>query len=331
MNRDKTIDNLRGLAMLAMMVIHACSYYLRDKTTLLIWDNLQWAVPVFLFCSFYLFFERTKEFNRSNLLPYLKKRFSRLFLPYFVFLAVYFFLVFFFQKNLFNLKFFLANLFLYGGLTFNWLVMIFVYFTFLMPVIWYLKRFKVIYWSIFVLSVASSFYFIFAKPIPFRAILWFPWLTYMYFTTFFIENKNNAKKLFVTAGLSLILFFILRQVEINIGHNLTQYENKYPPTLYHLSFGIFWVVVLHWLSEKNVFSFFKFDRLLHFLSINSYPIFFWHLLAIFIIQWLHLMPPNWPIFFVEIFGISSLIQLGFNNIEKLKSRTLPVELPSNRG
>ena len=320
MNRDKTIDNLRGLAMFGMIMIHAASYYLRDRTTLLLWDNLQWVVPVFFFSSFYLFFLKTKEIKKEETMPFLKKRFSRLLLPYYVFLAAYFFLVFFFDKNHFNSNFFLANVFLYGGLSFNWITLIFLYFSVLLPLVWYAKRNKIIYWGIFAVSVSSSFYFIFARPLPYRAIFWLPWLTYMFFVNFFIENKNNQKKLFLTAGLSLILFLILRQVEINIGHNLTQYENKYPPTLYHLSFGVFWVIILHWLSEKNLFSFLKFDRLLYFLSVHSYPIFFTHLLAIFVIQWLHLMPPNWPIFFVEIFGLSVITQILYLRLGRAFAR-----------
>ena len=90
MKRDRTIDTLRGLAMFAMMVIHACSYYLKDKTTLFIWDNLQWAVPVFVFCSFYLFFGRKDKFSASDWLPYLKKRLTKLLTPYYYFLAVFF-------------------------------------------------------------------------------------------------------------------------------------------------------------------------------------------------------------------------------------------------
>lgn len=320
MKRDQNIDNLRGLAMFGMIVIHAVSYYLRNRTTLLLWDNLQWVVPVFFFSSFYLFFLKTKEIKKEDLLPFFKKRFFRLLLPYFVFLAIYFFLVFFFQKNLFNLKFFLANVFLYGGLSFNWITLIFLYFSILLPLVWYAKRNKIIYWSIFTVSVVSSFYFIFAKPIPYRAIFWLPWLTYMFFVNFFIENIKNKKKLFILAAFSFLLFLALRQLEIAIGHNLTHYENKYPPTLYHLSFGVFWVVALHWLSEKNVFAFLKLDKLLYFLSVHSYPIFFLHLLAIFVIQWLHLMPPNWPIFFVEIFGLSVITQILYLRLARAFSR-----------
>ena len=320
MKRDQTVDNLRGLAMFGMIVIHASSYYLRDRTTLLLWDNLQWVVPVFFFSSFYLFFLKTKEIKKDDLWPFFKKRFSRLFLPYFVFLAIYFFLVFFFQRNLFNLKFFLANVFLYGGLSFNWITLIFLYFSILLPLVWYAKRNKIIYWGIFAVSVVSSFYFIFAKPIPYRVIFWLPWLTYMFFVNFFIKNIGNKKKLFTLAAFSFILFLALRQLEISIGPNLTHDENKYPPTIYHLSFGVFWVVILHWLSEKNIFAFLKFDRLLYFLSINSYPIFFLHLLAIFIIQWLKLMPPNWPIFFVEIFGLSVITQILYLRLGRAFSR-----------
>jgi len=63
MDRDKMIDNLRGMAMLAMIVIHSISYFFSDKLSFLIWDYSQWAVPVFFFCSFYLFFKSSKKIS----------------------------------------------------------------------------------------------------------------------------------------------------------------------------------------------------------------------------------------------------------------------------
>ncbi|MBD3840001.1 MAG: acyltransferase family protein, partial [Epsilonproteobacteria bacterium] len=122
MDRNKDIDNLRGLAMISMMVIHACSYFLKTKEVYLLWNYLQWAVPVFLFCSFYL---SLKDKRPTNYL----KRLKRLFIPYWIFLFVYFLLLYFFEKKNFSFQYLRANIFLYRGIDFNWLVLLFLYFT----------------------------------------------------------------------------------------------------------------------------------------------------------------------------------------------------------
>lgn len=92
--KDKTIpqkriffiDNLRGISIIAMMIIHATAYFLKDKTAYFIWDNLEWAVPVFVFCSFYVLFEKNLEFKRDQLIAFYKKRLKRLILLYYLFL-----------------------------------------------------------------------------------------------------------------------------------------------------------------------------------------------------------------------------------------------------
>lgn len=294
--------------MFAMMVIHACSYFLRDKTTLLIWDSLQWAVPVFLFCSFWLFYDKTKEFEASDWLPYLKKRLTRLLIPYYYFLAAYFPLLFFFQRKNFNAGYLAANAFLYKGIDFNWLVLLFVYLIFLMPVILIMRKNKIIFYGYFAVSLIASVFFIFQR-FNYRIIMWLPWSVFIYFTLFYMAHRNNKKALSVLAVAAGALFLILRYIEVKIGHNLTQYANKYPPTLYHLSFGMFWVIILRAAAQKNYFSLFKFDRLLHFLSVNSYSLYFIHILVMFTLDWLNLMASNWPLFFIQIISITSAIQI----------------------
>jgi surface polysaccharide O-acyltransferase-like enzyme len=313
MQRDKTIDTLRGLAMFSMMVIHACSYYFDNMITYFIWDNLQWAVPVFLFCSFYLFYTKTKEFPPLKLWPsYLKKRFTRLLIPYYVFLVALIALaVGFGMKSMTTSSYILANIFLYKGIDFNWLVLLFVYLIFLMPLILLLKKNKLLYYGYFALSLASSIYFIF-YPANYRAIMWLPWSVFAYFTVFFIDNVKNKRLMISVAILSAIVFFVTQVSERNMGHNLSQYANKYPPTIYHISFGIFWIIVLWGLAKKNFFSVLRFDRLLHFLSVNSYSLYFIHVLVMYTIDWLRVKPPTWPLFFLEIIVGSSLIQLALN-------------------
>ncbi|MFZ6034761.1 MAG: acyltransferase family protein [Patescibacteria group bacterium] len=317
MKRDETIDTLRGLAMLAMIILHAASYYFGSRTTYLIWDNLQWAVPVFLFCSMTLFYEKHKEFPVKNWAGYLKKRFTRLLVPYYIFLFAYFPLVYFFNNRNFNLQYLAANLFLYKGLDFNWLVLLFIYLTFLMPVVLILRlKNKPVFYGYFVLSLISSVYFIFS-PINYRAVMWLPWSIYIYFTIFFLKYRHNKKFLFRTAFIAGMTFFALRFFEMKTGHNLSQFANKYPPTLYHLSFGAFWIIILQWLTEKRVFDFEWFKKIIHFLSVNSYSLFFIHVLVMFTIDWLHIRPPNWPLFFVEVIFASSGIQLALNSFGRL--------------
>ncbi|MBI5122222.1 acyltransferase family protein [Candidatus Roizmanbacteria bacterium] len=317
MERNKSIDNLRGLAMFAMMVIHAISYFFSDKFSFYIWDYSQWAVPVFLFCSCYLYFKSPKKLDKLTFFSYLRKRLLRLLIPYYFFLFSFYMLLYFFDiKSFFNFAQLKANIFLYGGLNYNWLVLLFVYFTFLMPFILWLEQYKYFFYGFFFTSFASSIYFIFS-PLNYRLIMWLPWSTLIFFTIFFVRNEKNWKKLFLTATAFIIIFFILRVIEIKISHNSTQYANKYPPTLYHLSYGIFSTIFIFWLSKKNFFSYFNFERLLYFLSINSYSLFFIHILVILSLNWLNLKTSHWFTFFLIILGTSSMIQLVLNRFKKL--------------
>jgi len=138
----------------------------------------------------------------------------------------------------------------------------------------------------------------------------------IYFTIYFIEQEKNKKKLLLISFISLLIFLVTRMVEIKIGHNLSQYTNKYPPTLYHLSYGIFSIIIIFLLSKKNIFNFLNFDKLLNFLSINSYSLFFIHILVMYYLNWKNLKTGNWFTFFLLILVISSGIQFFLNRVNK---------------
>lgn len=300
------IDNLRGISIIAMMIIHATAYFLKDKTAYFIWDNLEWAVPVFVFCSFYVLFEKNLEFKRDQLIAFYKKRLKRLILPYFLFLIIYFFLLYFFEQRKFNLNYFFANVFLYDGVDFNWLVLLFVYFTFLTPMFFYIFKNKLFKFFYFIFVILSSLIFIFYK-INYRLIMWLPWSFYLFLIPVF-QKKDNKKIVLITA-VSFLIFLILRFFEIKIGHNLSQFSNKYPPTLYHLTFGSFWIGVLYFIFNK------KESKLLKFFSINSYSLYFIHFLILLPIVWLKIIPSNWFLFFLEIFFGSIFIQMAINRLK----------------
>lgn len=314
--------------MLAMMAIHSTGGS-SQGLSFIIWDFFQWAVPVFLFCSSYLFFNQTRKFKFKDVFPYFKKRAVRLFVPYYIFLSIFFLLSFFYAKENLTRYFLKASLLLTGGISYNWLVLVIAYLSILMPVIFLIKkRSKPMYYLYFIISLASSIYFIF-HSFDYRTIMWLPWSVLIYFSIFFLENRRSHRKIFLMWIFSLILFLIIRYAEFKIGHNTSQFANKYPPNLYHLSFGFFWIITLNWLSQKKAFNVFRFDRFLSFLSINSYTLFFIHILVISMIGWLHLFSSSKILFFGIVVIFSSLIQLGLNSGQKLLSRIFPIKLFSN--
>src|SRR3989344_3984886 len=69
-DRNTTIDFLRGFAMLIMVAIDVTAFYLSQKTTYLVWDYTHFVVPIFVFCSAYLYFERKSDspFNISYII-----------------------------------------------------------------------------------------------------------------------------------------------------------------------------------------------------------------------------------------------------------------------
>ncbi|OQY65369.1 hypothetical protein B6D29_04000 [Microgenomates bacterium UTCPR1] len=304
--RNKTIDNLRGIAMVAMMMIHSCSYFLKDRVTFLIWDYLQWAVPIFLFCSFYLALKDTRQTD-------IVKRLKRLFIPYWIFLFFYFILLYFFEKGSFNFPNFLANLFLYKGIDNNWLVLLFLYFTFITIFFKKILKHRILFSGFFLLSLISSIFLIFNHALPYRPVMWLPWSLILFFTYFVVKNEDSSKNLNLMGIFSFSIFlgnyFLMKSFGINNG----QYANKYPPTILHLSYGIASTIFFFRLSDKGFFRKLKIEGWLKFFSINSYSLYFIHIIFLLIIQWSGLNRLlNWPLHFMIVVTVSSVSQILIN-------------------
>ena len=316
MSRDHNVDNLRGLAMIAMITIHATVLYWNDKVAHFFWDSLQWAVPVFLFCSAYLFFSRPFDFSFLSIKKYFVKRLTRLFIPYYVFLGVYTLLTYFFDRQKFNPSYFIGNLFVYKSLDLNWLVLIFFELMFVFPLVAFFKKKNILIYYLFGLtSLASSVYFLFFRPGQFKTIMWLSWSLIIYFTIYFIENQKKTKKMLLTALLSLIIFAACYFIEVKLGHPLTHFSNKYPPNLYHLSYGTFSIIILYFLSSSGLLK--PVQKILDFFSIYSYEIFFIHILLLYLFGWMNVKFSNWWTLFIVITTSTVFIQLLINKGRKL--------------
>ncbi len=311
------IDALRGLAILAMILIHTNAYFLNNKIADWLWDFNEWAVPVFIFCSAYIYFKKPPPLkNLGDFFSYIKKRFLRLLRPYYLFALIY--LLISLTKDRTNLapSFIIPTLTINGGtLDINWLVLLFLVFAFLMPIIYYLAaKKKVWFYGFFSLSLLSSIVFIFYKfPANYRLIMWLPWSLIIFFSWLLVKNENSNRFLIGGAAVSLIMLFIVRQIKIALHQSLIQYQNKYPPNFYHLIYGVSFIFILFFLAKKGLFNFQPGKMLLTFLSRYSFPIYFIHYLIIYILtviwQWRF---NGWVDFFLWVFVSSLITQVVVN-------------------
>jgi len=311
-NRIIYIDILRGLAMVAMISIHTNAYFLSNKVAGFLWDLGQFAVPLFIFCSGYLFFK--KDFHIKHYWHYVNKRFQRFLIPYYVFLIFYISLVYLKEPAKVTLNYFFQNLLVIGGVDINWLVFLFLYLSILLPPFYFLAhKHKVWFYFFASISFVSSLALMFFSfPFNYRLIMWLPWFLIIVFSFWLVKNEKNNMLQLIVFLFFILIFFSLRHLQVINHHSLIHYYNKYPPNLYHLSYGISFTIGLFWLAKREVFNFFLLKKMLDFLSINSYSVYFIHYLIIYVLFVITKIKFNWVTFFLYVLALSIIIQLLIN-------------------
>jgi peptidoglycan/LPS O-acetylase OafA/YrhL len=311
-NRFLEIDLLRGIAMLAMILIHTCYYFLSDPTALFIWNWSQFAVPVFIFCSAYLFFQKPKDLS----LEYVRKRIGRLLYPYYIFLLFFIPIYFLINPDTSQIKYIFQSIFVIGGVDINWLVLLFIQFTIIFPLFFSMhNQNKILFYIYSVIAFVSSCLFIFYKlPFNQKFLMWLPWSVIPIFTLYFVNNHNKKSFMRIMAIISTLLFFTSYYLEVLTNHKLGMYENKYPPTIYFLSYGILMTILLYLLSKlimksKLLTSFFAF------LSVYSYPMYFIHYTILIVLATQVRFFTHWSIFFLTILTVTIAIQVGINKFK----------------
>jgi len=309
--RHLEIDFLRALSMLAVIFIHTNAYFLSKKNVFLIWDFCQFAVVAFVFCSSYVFFQRERLLDLKSFFAFLKKRLLRLFIPYWTFLIVMLGLITIKEPNKINFTFILKNIFVIGGIDINWLVLLFVLFSVLFPVVSFLKRKKPWLFYLYVIfSLASSVVLLFYKPgFDYRLIMWLPWSVVALFSWYYVKHQKQSLFLPLTISVSLLLFSLLTLVLSSTHHSLTQFDNKYPPNLYHLTYGLFLTALLSFIFKARFFLFTPIKISLSFLSKKSYSLFFIHYFVIYVLTVFYKISFTWISFFVCVLVITIIIQL----------------------
>lgn len=318
-NRFEAIDLLRGLAILVMILIHTNAYFLSDKIAFTLWNYGEFAVPVFVFCSSFLFFQKHTVITPHTFFPYIKKRFLRLLIPYYIFLLFFFPLLFFLERQKLTFKYIFQSVFLISGVDINWLVLLFLMFSFLLPVLsFFAQKKRSIFICFSLVSFLSSVLFLFIPP-PFhdKYILWLPWSIIIIYAWCVV--KYGGKKWFYPSTFisALILFMILSMLHISPHQSMNLHENKYPPNVYFLSFGVLSLSGLLYLAQRGVFN--PFRKLLIFLSLYSYQIYFIHyFLLIAITICFRRFVDSWTSLFLVVFFLTMFVQLAWNKVGNIR-------------
>lgn len=319
--RNTTIDFLRALAIVLMIFLHVIAYYLRIPYIFFMWDVLHFVVPIFLFCSLYLFFSKYRTISFPEAVQYVKKRVVRLIVPYYLFVAGTFVLMHFGEPKNLNSLFVVNSLFLTGGIDINWIIFLFIVFTFLQPFLLYFKNRRPLVWyAFFMISVVSSVVLIFYIPpgINYRFYMWIPWSVFVFYSYYVAENQNRRYFYLINIFIGLAVFSLVRAVLLVRGGSIHLYNNEYPPNLYHLSYG--WAVlnlIFFILVKKNIWSK-STERIIRFISVNSYALFFIHWLLIKVFAY-YKYPWTYPwySFFLAIIAMSLIVVFLLNAVKKL--------------
>lgn len=313
--RYEEIDIMRGLAIIAMIAIHTAAYFPRNPTVYALWDTLEFAVPIFIFCSAYLFFKLEYHSHIKHSLGYFKKRLVRLLIPYYAFLAVYIPVMTHIEPKKVTQSFIINNIFLTGGIDFNWMVLLFLLLSFLMPLLIFLFRKHRVFFGVYLtLALTSASVFLFIHPYShYRLLMLLPWSVLIIFSWVVAEKEHSARWLTLLFAWSLVLFSITRAIVAVIpGGSVIHFHNKYPPNLYHLAYGFVSIVGMYCLAR--IFK--RFHGLVRqpisFFSKYSYTIYFIHIGVIYFITVVlktKVDQGSFPVFFAEVLALSAGIQL----------------------
>jgi len=312
--RNQTLDLLRGIGIIIMVITHCFAYYLKDKFIFFLWDWGHFVVVTFVFVSAYLFFKKNQQVT-GNFFDYFKKRIWRLLTPYYIFLIFMFAAIWYFEPKNLTFPFIWQNITLTGGIDINWLTILFIYFVFINPLILYLSKKKPGFYLYLFLSFGASVYFLFNYPnSQYKLVMWLPWSLISFFSYYFIKNENKKQFFLFTSIIGIVVFIGLRLFLGKFNHTLVLQYNKYPPNIYYLSYGVTCVTMLYYFFSKiNIWQPVK--NCIYFFSRYSYEIFFSHWFVLYVISKIF---PYWNWSYLQfttlVFTTTIIVQLLLNKV-----------------
>lgn len=290
--RFEHIDLLRAFAIVGMMAIHTLQYSLTGAVQYFFWNYLHFVEALFVFCSGFVLTSHyeNKLHNLSQIVPWYKKRLIRLLVPFWMYIFCHYALWLIFPQFFTGLglsksiTFIWQSIFLVGGVSLNWLVLLFVELTLLFPLFLKLISKKKILTIYGVFALTTTFLFtVYDFHSFFRLFMLVPW-SIIFLLAIWIAQKDKegkyTRKYFSIGLIVLAEFLFLFGLWQIMDGSLRLIDNKYPPNLFYLAYEFALACLAFgaskFLATKTAFL----KRIISYLSVNSYSLFFIHFIVL---------------------------------------------------
>lgn len=317
-NRKIKYDILKFIGTICIILAHI-------HPPIVLFQLRNFDVVLMIMISASLFFEKYNEpFKKRELIMYIKKRFTRLIIPTWIFLTIYFLIIRIVFKDSINLNLLLSSYSLHNGIGYVWVIRIYIIESILLPLLYYLKRiinFKHIVFLTFIIYVIYEIlctFNLFNYNIILSDYIAYLFPLFVIILITYILNKKilvdkNIKQAFVISFINIIIFIILFLYYYKTTgsiHN-TNYR-KYPFRLYYLSYAIaISTFLLYIVSSKKIKNCILLNKFFIFIGKSSLWIYLWHILFLKLFSLINI---NWLINYVCITIFSFLITLIQNKI-----------------
>lgn len=284
-NRIIFIDYLKVIGLLCIILAHIST----DANILQIRN---FDVPLMVIISGYLAVESFKRALKKEkpFLRYYWKRISRLLIPTWIFLIVFFVVMTLFPVNglyPYDNNFIINSFLLLDGISYVWIIRIFLICAFITPVIYYFDKIEnnyiqfLILLLIYILYEITIFLKINEMNIVFEFILAYVIPYGIIYLLGMISTKTKPKTDAIISIICLIAFIVSGYlIYLSTGIFQPTQLMKYPPTIYYISYALFVSFMLLSIFKRIDF---KPNRIIEFCSKSSLWIYLWHILFLTII------------------------------------------------
>lgn len=277
--RDVSIDFLRFVALTCIVIAHI-------NPSPLIFQLRNFDVPLMVFLSGVSF--RISGGNNDGYWHYALKRFKRLILPVWVFLAVYYSIVWIKDGEMLPLTTMVSY---YTLITpwFVWIIRVFFVIALIAPLVSStlinFNKWAFLFWSAALLVVFEAFCMSGYSQFRFSEYVLMN-IPYLIVFALGVKIKEfKAKEVVGISAICLSLFFgLLINYKLWGGEILPTQLFKYPPRIYYLSYSIFCSLIL-WIVKDNLTCFIgkisaRISSCIAFIGSHTIWIYLWHIVAL---------------------------------------------------
>lgn len=287
-NREVSYDLLRVIGILVIMIAHA-------DPPLWLFQLRNFGTPILIVTSAlthaYIYRDRT-----LTVIPFYKKRMSRLIFPAWIFLTFFFLIYIVFSRISggaypFNWNTILHSYTFYSGIGFVWIFKVYMILGLATPLALYLTKritsgtnYYLLILSVLLVYILILFFFLDSIPVHLKEPTQQLFSVVPYLLLFLYGMRLNSlsdRKVLLISAISLVIFGVIGYFLYRENHSFVQTNlYKYPPRLYYLAYSFFAIHLLYLFSRyyTRLFS----SKAIIWLSNHALWIYLWHILGFYV-------------------------------------------------